>query len=132
EWSWLVVVAAWRARSQSDNDYRTITSCYKLSGLYGPQRTQNLPGRRARTELFPRRREGAPDAACREPGGQPPRGRARRAAVRSVVEERHAHRGGTDARELRATAGAPRRRDRVGGARAARPAPRPRADRRQR
>src|SRR5438552_14230890 len=99
---------------------------------HGPERPEDLPGGRARAQFLARRSQGAPDAAGSEPGRTAPRNRAGRAAVRPIVEEWHADRGGPDAPELRAAPRAARRGDRVGGARPPRFAARPRADRRQR
>ena len=126
--SWLMasVVAVRRGRSQSDNYYVIITI------VYGPDRAADLSRRRRGAQLFARGGQGAPHPAGRQPGGPPARSRSRRAAVRPVVEDRHADRCRADAAELRAAAGPAGRRNRVGDARAARPAARPRADRRQR
>src|SRR5262249_61199545 len=113
------VVAVRPGRSQSDNSYAKITV------HYGPERPENLPRRRPRAELLARGGEGAPDAAGGQPGGPAARDRAGRAAVRSFVEERDAHRGRADAPELRPAAGAAGGGDRGRGARGSRPAPRP-------
>src|SRR5262249_27538289 len=115
-----------RARSQSDRNY------VKINTRYGPAGAENLSRGGARAQFFARGGQGAPDAAGRQPGGAAIGTGARGAAVRSLVEEWDAHRGGADAAELRPAAGAARRGNRVGGPRAARSAPRTRTDRRQR
>ena len=126
-----VVVAGAQGRSQSDNDYVTIMSVIIATRM-------DLAALRvflavaARAQLLARRGEGAPHAAGGQPGGPPARADARRAAVRSLVEDRHADRRRPHAAELRPAAGAAGRGDRVGDARTARPASRPRADWRQR
>src|SRR5262249_6646618 len=101
------VVAPPCASSQSDNRYTNISPCYAPHGD-GPGRPEDLSRGGARAQLFARRGEGAPDAARREPGRAAPRAGARRAVVRSLVEERHADRGGTHAPELRPAPGAAR------------------------
>src|SRR5262249_595169 len=125
-------------RSQSDNRYINITLCYAGGPAEpapeeekGPAVAQEHPRRRARAQLLARRGEGASHAAGGQPGGAAPRSRPRRGAVRSLLQERHAHRRRASPSELRPAPRAPRRRDRIGDARAPRSAARPGADRRQ-
>ena len=120
------VVAAPRPRSQSDNHYAIIRH------FYGPDRAADLSRGCRRAQLFARRRQGPPHPAGGQPGRPPAGGRPRRSAVRPVVEERHADRRRQGAAELRPAPDPPGRGKRIGDPRAARPAARPRADRRQR
>src|SRR5262249_40387947 len=116
------VVAAGEARSQSDNSYA------KIIADYGPRRAAYLPRRRPRAQLLAGGRKGASYSAGGQPGGASAGARARRAAFRSIVEDRHPDRGRPHAPELRPAACAPRGGNRIGGSRAARPAARTRAD----
>src|SRR6185312_10067028 len=112
--------------SQSDNHYVTIST------FYGHRRPENLPRGGPGAQLLARRRQGPPDSAGGEPGRPPPRDRSRRAAVRSLVEERDAHRRRQGAPELRRATRPARRGSRISDARAARSPPRPRPHRRER
>src|SRR5439155_10381638 len=104
------VVAVGPGRSQSDNNYVIITF------TYGPDGLANLPHRRRRAQFFACRRESAPDTAGGEPGREAARGRARRAAVRSVVKERHPDGRWASSPELRSAARPTRRGSRIGDA----------------
>src|SRR5215471_18165446 len=95
------VVAAGTGRSQSDNYYVTITD------IYGPHRAPNLPDGRRRTQFFAGGGKGPSHPAGRQPGGQTSRRRARRTAVRPLVEERNPHGRLPCAAELRAASRAP-------------------------
>ena len=87
---------------------------------------------RGRTELLAGGDEAPPDPAGGQPGRPPARGERRRAAVRPRHQGRHPDRGRPAAARLRRAPAAPVRGGRSGGQGPARPAPRPRADRRQR
>src|SRR5260370_39130206 len=77
----------------------------------GSGSAENLPGGGARAELLAGRGKGASHAAGRQSGGAAPRARARRAAVRPPVEDRHADPNRPDAAELRTAHRPPSGRD---------------------
>src|SRR5213080_1928837 len=103
---WAVEGYEYRREPKASDDRRVGVDS-PLANKNGPRGAQDLSRRCAGAQLFARRCQGAPHAAGRQPGGAPARGRARRAAVRSVVEERHADRSRPHAAELRSAPRAP-------------------------